>query len=191
MKRCDWAESNEKMQRYHDDIWGKPEYSDQQLFRKLILELNQAGLSWQTILNKMACFDEAYEHFDIEKVANFSEEKLEELMQNPGVIRHRKKIEAAIVNAQKVLEIQASGISFANFLWEYVDFQPINHQCQRMSEVPATNQVSEQLAKDLKKMGFKFVGSTTIYAFMQAVGMINDHLVTCPCYQKVKEKANA
>lgn len=183
MQRCDWAKSNESMMKYHDEVWGRPELGDQQLFRKLILDQNQAGLSWQTILNKMDAFDAAYENFEIAKVAAFSEEKVEELMQNPGIIRNRRKIQAAIHNAGQVLLIQKEFGSFSKFLWGYVDGQPIYNHFEKATDVPTHSVVSDRLAKDLKKRGFKFIGTTTIYAFMQAVGMVNDHLTSCFLYQ--------
>ncbi|KPG71104.1 DNA-3-methyladenine glycosylase I [Enterococcus sp. RIT-PI-f] len=183
MTRCDWAMSNAAMQVYHDTVWGRPEYDDQQLFRKLVLDMNQAGLSWQTILNKMANFDQAYDDFDIQTVAGYTEAKVESLMMDAGIIRNRRKIEAAIHNAQQVLVIQKEYGSFAAFLWQYVNDQPIVNHFEAITEVPTHSVVSDQLAKDLKKRGFKFVGTTTIYAFMEAVGMVNDHLVTCICRQ--------
>jgi len=181
--RCDWAMSNAAMQVYHDTVWGRPEYDDQQLFRKLVLDMNQAGLSWQTILNKMANFDQAYDDFDIQTVAGYTEAKVDSLMLDAGIIRNRRKIEAAIHNAQQVLAIQKEYGSFATFLWQYVNDQPIVNHFENITEVPTHSAVSDQLAKDLKKRGFKFVGTTTIYAFMEAVGMVNDHLVTCICRQ--------
>lgn len=183
MTRCDWAMSNTAMQVYHDTVWGRPEYDDQQLFRKLVLDMNQAGLSWQTILNKMANFDQAYDDFDIQTVAGYTEAKVDSLMTDAGIIRNRRKIEAAIHNAQQVLAIQKEYGSFAAFLWQYVNDQPIVNHFEAITEVPTHSVVSDQLAKDLKKRGFKFLGTTTIYAFMEAVGMVNDHLVTCICRQ--------
>lgn len=184
MTRCDWAINNALMQRYHDTVWGRPEYDDRQLFRKLVLDMNQAGLSWQTILNKMANFDQAYDGFDIQTVARYTEEKVEALMLDAGIIRNRRKIEAAIHNAKEVIEIQKEYGSFSAFLWQYVDNQPIINHFKTVDEVPTHSAISDQLAKDLKKRGFKFVGTTTIYAFMEAVGMVNDHLVTCICRQE-------
>ncbi|MDH6365751.1 DNA-3-methyladenine glycosylase I [Enterococcus sp. PF1-24] len=184
MKRCDWADSNEKMQAYHDQVWGVAVYEDQALFRKLMLDINQAGLSWQTILNKMENFDEAYDSFELSKVANYDSAKIEELMANAGVIRNRKKIEAAINNAQRVMEIQAELGSFSDYLWHFTDGKIIKGEFATIEEVPAKTALSDEIAKDLKKRGFKFVGSTTIYAFLQAVGIVNDHLQTCDCYQK-------
>lgn len=187
MYRCQWAGSNENMQVYHDTTWGVPEYDDQRLFRKLVLDMNQAGLSWQTILNKMDNFDQAYEQFEIEKVAQFDEEKVEELMQNAGIIRNRRKIEAAIINAQKILEMQAEGLSFSDYLWGFTDHQVVDNHIQSSSEVPAKTELSDKIAKDLKKRGFKFVGSTTIYAFLQAVGIVNDHEMSCFRYTELSK----
>lgn len=185
MYRCQWSGNNENMQVYHDTVWGVPEYDDHRLFRKLVLDMNQAGLSWQTILNKMDNFDKAYEHFEIEKVAAFDEAKIESLMEDAGIIRNRRKIEAAIINAQKVLELQAEGISFSDYLWGFTDHQVIDHEIGDASEIPAKTELSDQIAKDLKKRGFKFVGSTTIYAFLQAVGIVNDHETACFRYEEL------
>lgn len=185
MYRCQWSGNNENMQMYHDTVWGTPEYDDQRLFRKLVLDMNQAGLSWQTILNKMDNFDNAYEQFEIEKVAAFDEAKIESLMEDAGIIRNRRKIEAAIINAQKVLELQAEGISFSDYLWGFTDHQVIDHEIGDASEIPAKTELSDQIAKDLKKRGFKFVGSTTIYAFLQAVGIVNDHETACFRYEEL------
>ncbi|OJG44590.1 DNA-3-methyladenine glycosylase I [Enterococcus gilvus] len=165
-----------------------PEYEDQRLFRKLILDMNQAGLSWQTILNKMENFDQAYDQFDIEKVARYDEEKVASLMQDAGIIRNRRKIEAAIINAQKVLEMQAEGLSFSDYLWGFVDHQVVDNKISAVSEIPAKTELSDTIAKDLKKRGFKFVGSTTIYAFLQAVGIVNDHETACFRYQELSKK---
>lgn len=190
MGKCTWALLNDKMEKYHDEVWGVPELRDQQLYRKLMLDINQAGLSWNTILQKMENFDAAYENFEITKVANFNEEKINELMQDAGIIRNRRKIEAAITNAQQVLAVQEEFGSFSEYLWDFVEGQPVDHQIQAESEIPANNEISDRLSKDLKKRGFKFVGSTIIYAFMQAVGMVNDHLVDCPRYEAVKKQKN-
>lgn len=187
MERCLWAQSNERMQVYHDTIWGVPEYDDQRLFRKLMLDINQAGLSWQTILNKSEAFDRAYENFDIQKVAAFDQKKIEALVEDAGIIRNRRKIEAAVVNAQQVLKIQKEEGSFSKYLWSFVEGEPIDGQRKTAEEIPANNELSDAVAKDLKKRGFKFVGSTIIYAFMQAVGMVNDHQMNCFRYEKVKK----
>lgn len=188
MERCQWAGSNEKMQHYHDTVWGVPEYDDQRLFRKLVLDMNQAGLSWQTILNKMTNFDLVYEQFDIEKVAQFDTAKVEALMQDAGIIRNRRKIEAAINNAQKIIEMQTAGLSFADYLWGFTDYQVVDNKISTAKDVPAKTALSDQIAKDLKKRGFKFVGSTTIYAFLQAVGIVNDHEQNCFRYAELTKK---
>lgn len=190
MERCPWGNANEKMGHYHDTVWGVPERDDRMLFRKLILDLNQAGLSWQTIVNKMENFDHAYENFVIESVAAFDEAKIASLLQDAGIIRNRKKIEATVINAQQVLKVQAEFGSFADYLWDFVDFKPIDGKRQTIGDVPTKSELSDRIAKDLKRRGFKFVGSTTIYAFLQAVGIINDHLTTCFRYQEVKKLAN-
>lgn len=184
--RCGWAETTDNMRHYHDEVWGRPEFDDQKLFAKLILDMNQAGLSWQTILNKWASFEEAYEGFVIEKVAAFPPEKVAELMQNAGVIRNRRKIEAAIGNAQQVLAIQQEFGSFSAYLWNFVDGKPVENHWQTMAEVPSSSPLSDQICQDLKGRGFKFVGTTIIYAFLQAVGIVNDHLVNCFCHEAVK-----
>ncbi|MBO1299364.1 MULTISPECIES: DNA-3-methyladenine glycosylase I [unclassified Enterococcus] len=186
MKRCPWSESTENMRTYHDTVWGVPEYDDQRLYRKLMLDINQAGLSWQTILNKCDAFDEAYDQFDLEKVAKYDDNKIEELLDNKGIIRNRRKIEAAITNAQAVLAMQATGQSFSDYLWSFVDGEVVTGNYKDQSEVPTTSELSDRIAKDLKKRGFKFIGSTTIYAFLEAVGIINDHLVTCFRHGEVK-----
>lgn len=187
-QRCTWSEQTESMKIYHDTIWGVPEYNDQKLFRKLILDINQAGLSWQTILNKSEAFDEAYEFFDIDKVAHFNEQKIYELMENKGIIRNRRKIEAAIANAKGVQRIQQECGSFSNYLWSFSDDKVINSSYKEQKDVPTTSSLSDQITKDLKKRGFKFIGSTTIYAFLEAVGIVNDHLDTCFRKQEVNSK---
>lgn len=189
MKRCDWAKSgNAAMKDYHDTVWGVPEYRDDYLFRKLILDINQAGLSWQTILNKSEAFDEAYANFVIEKVAAFDDKKVTELMNNAGIIRNRRKIEAAIQNAKCVLAIQQEWGSFTNYLWHFVAGKPVVSGFKTATEVPATTALSDEITKDLKKRGFKFVGSTIIYAFLQATGIVNDHLTTCFRYEEIIEE---
>lgn len=189
MKRCEWAnKGNQAMKEYHDTVWGVAEYNDQRLFRKLILDINQAGLSWQTILNKSDAFEVAYESFNIEKVANFDEKKVTELLENVGIIRNRLKINAAIINAKCVLEIQHEWGSFSNYLWHFVEGNPIVHHFNKSEEIPTRTELSDEITKDLKKRGFKFVGSTIIYAFLQAIGIVNDHLVTCFRYEEVQNK---
>lgn len=185
--RCDWAQKNELMAKYHDEEWGKPLHDDQNLFEFLILEGMQAGLSWQTILNKREEFRKAYEGFDVVKVANYTQEKIDELMSNPGIIRNKLKIEASINNAKHFLEVVAEFGSFDRYIWSFVNHQPILNHWVKLSELPVRTEISDQLSGDLKRRGFKFVGSTIIYAHMQATGMVNDHLVNCPCHPDGKK----
>ena len=187
-ERCGWSHQNAAMTRYHDEVWGVPIREDQQLFAKLMLDINQAGLSWNTILQKWDNFQRAYDHFEIAKVAAYPPEKVASLLQDSGIIRNRRKVAAAVNNAQRVLEIQQEWGSFADYLWSFVDGQPVVNHWTSLAEVPATSPLSDQIAKDLKKRGFSFVGSTTIYAFLQAVGIINDHLVTCFRHQELVEE---
>lgn len=184
-KRCDWVSNDQIYIDYHDNEWGKPIYDDAIFFEFLILESFQAGLSWITILKRRENFRTSFDYFDVNKVANYSTHKVEELVQNEGIIRHRGKIEAAIHNAQLFIEIQKEYGSFSNFIWKYVNHQPIINRWSSIKEIPATTPLSNQIAKELKKRGFKFFGSTTIYAFLQATGIVNDHISTCFCSNKV------
>jgi len=181
-KRCEWATKNEMMWAYHDEEWGKPLHDDQKLFEFLILEGMQAGLSWQTILNKRENFRKAYENFDVSKVAGFNDKKIDELMSDPGIIRNKLKIEASISNAKYFLEIVAEFDSFDRYIWSFVNYQPILNRWKLITELPARTELSDQISADLKRRGFKFVGSTIIYAHMQATGMVNDHQVHCFCH---------
>ena len=165
--------------RYHDDEWGVPVHDDCKQFEFLILEGAQAGLSWSTILNKRAGYREAFADFDVERVARFDRRKVERLMQFPGIVRNRLKVEAAVGNARAVLRLQDELGSLDRYLWSFVGGKPIVNRWQDMQQVPATSAESDALSKDLKKRGFKFVGSTIVYAHMQATGMVNDHLVGC------------
>ena len=165
---------------YHDNEWGRPLHDDTKLFEMLILEGMQAGLAWITVLKKREAFREAFDGFDPHKVALYDDAKIEELMKNPGIIRHRGKINAAIGNAKAFLAIQEKYGSFDRFIWEYVDGTPIVNMANSLAELPTSTPLSDQISKDLKKRGFKFVGSTIIYSFMQAVGMVDDHMVWCP-----------
>lgn len=185
--RCSWAQKNELMAKYHDEEWGKPLHDDQYLFEFLILEGMQAGLSWQTVLNKREEFRKAYEGFDVVKVANYTQEKIDELMSNPGIIRNKLKIEASINNAKHFLEVVAEFGSFDRYIWSFVNHQPILNHWVQLSELPVRTEISDQLSGDLKRRGFKFVGSTIIYAHMQATGMVNDHLVHCSCHSDGKK----
>ncbi|MBP1045610.1 DNA-3-methyladenine glycosylase I [Enterococcus sp. BWM-S5] len=179
MEKCEWAKTSENMEKYHDEVWGVPIYEDRLLFRKLVLDINQAGLSWQTILNKTPAFDEAFDHFVIEKVAAYDEEKIQELLQNPAIIRNRRKIEAAIHNAQAVQAIQAEFGSFSDYIWHFTSNQTINTNRRKDEPMTPTSVLSDTISSEMKKKGFKFIGSTIIYAYLQAVGIINDHELEC------------
>ena len=177
--RCAWCEKNDLYRNYHDQEWGKPIYDDETIFEFLILESFQAGLSWYTILAKRENFRAAFDYFDYQKIAQYSEEKVEELIQNAGIIRNRLKILATINNAQKFMEVQKEFGSFSKYIWGFVNHEPIVNRPKTLKEVPATTEISDALAKDLKKRGFKFMGSTVVYAHMQATGMVNDHVEDC------------
>lgn len=185
--RCGWVSNDELYIKYHDEEWGKPVFDDAVLYEFLLLESFQAGLSWITILKKRENFREAFDQFNYKKISNYSIEKIEELILNAGIIRHRGKIEAAINNAKLFQEIQNQFESFSNYLWNFVDNQPIVNGFESLKDVPAKTDLSDAIAKDLKKRGFKFMGSTTVYAYLQAVGIVNDHVSNCFCYVS-KEK---
>ncbi len=177
--RCGWAGNDPVYIVYHDNEWGIPEHDDHKLFEMLILEGMQAGLSWITILRKRENFRAAFDNFDPEKVSAYDETKITELLQNSGIIRNRGKITAAITNAQHFLDIQREYGSFDAFIWNYVDNSPIINKFKTLEEVPAKTKLSDKISAELKKRGFKYVGSTIIYSFMQAVGMVNDHIESC------------
>ena len=183
--RCDWGDrGGELFVEYHDTEWGVPVHDDQKQFEFLTLEGAQAGLSWLIVLRKRDAYRKAFANFDPVKVARFSEKKIETLIQNPGIIRNRLKIRAAVSNARAFLEIQKEFGSFDAYIWGFVGGQPIQYRRKTMSDLPATSPQSDALSKDLKKRGFKFVGSTIMYAHMQAAGMVNDHLVRCFRYRE-------
>ena len=178
--RCSWCEGDEQYEKYHDEEWGVPIYDDRELFEMLNLEGAQAGLSWITVLRKREHYRKVFDGFDPEKIAKYDEQKRAELLADPGIIRNKLKVNAFIVNAQLYLKMQADdGPSFSEFLWGFVDHEPIINRWKTLKEVPATTAQSDAMSKALKKLGFKFVGSTICYAFMQASGMVNDHLVDC------------
>lgn len=177
--RCDWCQSSELYQKYHDQEWGVPVYDDATLFEFLLLETFQAGLSWITILNKRDNFRKAFDDFDYKKIARYSEAKIQELLQDAGIIRNKLKVHSAVTNAQNFLTIQEEFGSFSQYIWAFVNHQPIDNCPTTLKDVPATSLLSDAVSKDLKKRGFKFVGSTVIYAFMQATGMVNDHVENC------------
>jgi DNA-3-methyladenine glycosylase I len=179
MSRCEWANGSALLIQYHDAEWGVPVHDDHLLFEALTLEGAQAGLSWATILNKREGYRQAFDDFDIQTVALYSAEKVESLLQNPAIIRNKLKVNATVINAQRILAVQAEYGSFDAFIWSFVDGKPIHNQWQQHSDIPATSAISDWMSKTLKKHGFQFIGSTTCYAFMQAVGMVNDHTKNC------------
>jgi DNA-3-methyladenine glycosylase I len=185
--RCPWCLGSQLYKDYHDHEWGRPVREEQKMFEFLILETFQAGLSWITILNKRENFRTAFHNFDIEKVASMDDLDVEELLHNKGIIRNRQKIEAAINNARVLKGLHSKGKRLVDILWRYVDGTPIDNQRREMAEVPAVTELATKISKDLKKIGFKFIGPTTMYAHMQASGMVNDHLVTCPAYSSCLE----
>jgi len=170
---------------YHDNEWGRPVHDDNKLFEMLILEGAQAGLSWITVLKKRDAYRKAFDGFDPHKVAHYSDAKIEELMNNEGIIRNRLKLNAAMNNAKRFLEVVEKHGSFDKFIWGYVNYKPIVGHWDKIEDMPITTPISDQISRDLKKMGFKFVGSTIIYSFMQAVGMVNDHFTHCLVYDEL------
>jgi len=177
--RCGWCEKDDLYRKYHDEEWGKPVYDDETIFEFLILESFQAGLSWYTILSKRENFRKAFDKFDYKKIAQYDDKKVEQLMQDPGIVRNRLKVLATITNAQKFMEIQKEFGSFSKYIWGFVGGKPIDNNPESLKNVPATTEISDALSKDLKKRGFKFMGSTVVYAHMQATGMVNDHIKEC------------
>lgn len=186
-KRCDWATSNELMMNYHDEEWGVPLHDDQKLFEFIILESFQAGLSWQIVLNKRENFRRAFDQFNPELVAKYNDTKIDELVQDKSIIRNKQKIAACINNAKCFLQIQKEFGSFDKYIWGFVDYKPIVNAFTSIKDLPAKTELSDKIAADLKKRGFKFVGSTVVYAHMQATGMVNDHLTYCHRYQEVQK----
>ena len=181
-KRCQWVGTNPIYIDYHDKEWGVPVYNDAKLFEFLMLETFQAGLSWITVLKKRKNFRKAFDNFDYKKIANYDETKQEELRQDAGIIRNKLKIKATITNAQAFMRIQEEFGSFSKYIWGFVDGKPIRNKWKTDKDVPANTPLSDKISKDLYKRGFKFVGSTIVYAHMQATGMVNDHIVGCFCY---------
>jgi DNA-3-methyladenine glycosylase I len=181
-KRCHWVTKEPLYIEYHDKEWGVPVHDDRKLFEMLCLEGAQAGLSWWTILQKRENYRKAFNHFDAEKIVDYSEEKLQSLKENPGIVRNKLKIKSVVTNAQNFLLIQKEYGSFSNYIWSFVDHQPIVNHWASFDEVPVTTEISDLMSKTLKKEGFKFVGSTICYSYMQAVGMVNDHTLDCFCH---------
>ncbi|MBA3027855.1 MAG: DNA-3-methyladenine glycosylase I [Desulfobacteraceae bacterium] len=185
MESCEWPANDPLMIEYHDKEWGVPVHDDRKHFEFLLLDGFQAGLSWATILKKREGFRKAFDHFDIDKVAKYNEKKLEQLLLNKDIIRNNLKIRAAVHNAKKVQEIQNEFGSFDKYIWQFTGNKTKTNQWKSLKEIPATSPESDAMSKDLKKRGFKFVGSTICYAYMQAAGMVNDHLVTCFRHQEL------
>lgn len=186
--RCSWAGNIPIYIDYHDNEWGRPVHDDIKLFEMLILEGMQAGLTWLTVLNKREAFREAFDGFDPNKVALYDDTKIQELLTNDKIIRNRLKINAAVSNAKAFLRIIEEYGSFDKFIWGYVDYTPVTGHWEKLGDVPASTPLSDKISKDLKKLGFKFVGSTIIYAFMQATGMVNDHTTKCYVYEEMPSK---
>lgn len=186
-QRCQWVSDDPLSLAYHDQEWGVPVYDDRLLFEFLILEGAQAGLSWITVLKKRDHYRKAFDHFDPRKMARYTEAKMKKLLMNPGLVRNRLKVQAAILNARAYLQILKEFDSFSEYLWQFTGGKPLQPRRKSLKEVPARNEISDQLSKDLKKRGFKFVGSTICYAFMQAVGLINDHTSDCFRYRELRK----
>jgi DNA-3-methyladenine glycosylase I len=188
-QRCEWGTSSALYIAYHDSEWGVPVHDERRLFEFLILEGAQAGLSWSTILNKRQAYLQAFDNFEPAKVASYDDAKVQALLANPGIVRNRLKIQAAIQNARSFLAVQDQFGSFDAYIWQFVDGKPRQNSWKSLQEIPATTQDSDSMSKELKKLGFTFVGSTICYAFMQAIGMVNDHVVDCFRWQEVKALA--
>ena len=189
LKRCPWAMSSQQYIDYHDKEWGVPVHDDRKLFEMLILEGVQAGLSWSLILRKRAGYLQAFDGFEASKIARYDERKVQELLANPEIVRNRLKIQAALQNARAFLQVQSDFGSFAAFIWQFVDGHPQQHTWQSLQEVPSSTRESDAMSKELKRRGFTFVGTTICYAFMQSVGMVNDHIIECFRWQEVQALA--
>lgn len=186
--RCQWVSEDLIYIEYHDKEWGKPVYDDEKLFEFLMLETFQAGLSWITVLKKRENFRKAFDDFDFNLIANYTIEKLETLKNDKGIIRNKLKINATVINAKAFIKIQEEYGTFSKYIWGFVNGQTIENNFKSNDEIPANTPLSDMISKDLKKRGFKFVGSTIIYAFMQAIGIVNDHIVDCFCHQLIRDK---
>jgi DNA-3-methyladenine glycosylase I len=184
MKRCEWGNKSELYKKYHDQDWGVPLHDDTRLFEFLILEGAQAGLSWETILKKRDGYIDAFDQFDAEKISKYSDTKIETLLQNPNIIRNRLKVNSTVLNAKLFLDVQKEFGSFDTYIWQFTNGKTIQNRFKKMSELPANTLESDAMSKNLKKRGFKFIGTTICYAFMQATGMVNDHVVSCFRYKE-------
>lgn len=191
MKRCDWANGNELEKSYHDNEWGMEIHDDRSLFEFLVLEGAQAGLSWSTILRKREGYRKVFDNFDARKISKYSENAVSQLLTNSEIIRNRLKINATITNARAFLQVQKEFGSFDNYIWKFVNGRPVQNTWKRITDIPSSTPESDAMSKDLIKRGFKFVGTTICYAFMQAVGMVNDHVVDCFRYEELKNKRKA
>lgn len=185
-ERCPWCGTDPQYVHYHDTVWGRPEHDDLALFEKLCLDGQQAGLSWLTILRKQENYRAAYDHFNPEKIVHYDDTKIAELLANPDIVRNKLKVRSVIKNARGFLELQEKGTGFSGFLWSFVANRPIQNSWQSFEQVPVTTPESEAMSKALKRAGFTFVGPTIVYAFMQATGMVNDHLVYCPQHRQCR-----
>jgi len=186
--RCGWPGNDELMIKYHDEVWGKPVHDDRTLFEFLILEGAQAGLSWSTILNRQKTYKKAFDNFDVKKISKYNDKDKKRLLNDVGIIRNKLKVNAAILNANKFLEIQKEFGSFDKYIWSFVNHKTIVNKPKSWKDLPATTKESDAMSKDLKERGFKFVGSTICYAFMEAIGMVNDHEDSCFRYDEIKNK---
>jgi len=185
VNRCKWAEYDDLMKEYHDKEWGTPQHDDKVLYELLVLEGMQAGLSWSTVLKKRANFIKALDNFDYNKIVKYREKKIEELMQNEGIIRNRLKIQSVVTNAKAFIKVQEEFGSFNNYIWGYVNNKIILNSWKKLEELPPNTELSDQISKDMKKRGFKFIGTTIIYAFLQAIGVVNDHTTDCFRYNEL------
>lgn len=190
MKRCGWAQSSVTEEKYHDLEWGVPVHDDQLLFEFLILEGAQAGLSWSTILNKRQGYRKAFDQFDANLIARYNEDKIKKLLRNPEIVRNKLKVNAAVTNAKAFLNIQQEYGSFDQYIWQFVAGKSLQNQWQQFADIPTSTDHSQQMSKSLKKNGFKFVGETICYAYMQAVGMVNDHTIDCFRHKQIEEMMN-
>ncbi|WML55625.1 DNA-3-methyladenine glycosylase I [Neobacillus sp. PS3-12] len=182
MKRCGWSSDKDLYIQYHDTEWGVPVYDDRLLFEMLCLEGAQAGLSWWTILQKREHYKKVFDHFEAEKIIHYTEDKLASLMEDKGIVRNKRKIQSVVTNAEAFLRIQKEYGSFSSYIWNFVGGDPIINHWETLQDVPASTEISDKMSKQLKKDGFKFIGSTICYSFMQAVGMVNDHILECFCH---------
>jgi len=185
MTRCPWGESNDLYIKYHDEEWGVPVHDDRKHFEFLTLEAAQAGLSWLTILRKRENYKKAYSHFDPLRVSKYGDKDIDRLLQNEGIVRNHKKIEASVNNARKFMEIKKEFGSFDNYVWRFVDYKPMVNRWKDVKEIPSKTALSDQISEDLMKRGFRFIGSTIVYSYLQAVGIVNDHIVRCFRYPQI------